>query len=268
MAGLNTETGRKQAKVFEDLESQGTVTPEKMFEQTGVYRGADGKLRYEIDDRNASLIKMPKAGESYSLYQILKFDDLYKEYFKDIVGQGKIYKPLRNIDVKFVKDKDMIATATYQPDSDSIVINLAKMASPAKKDLASGTLGVKARITSSLYMKYNMQFKDEKIFYLVLILTTMLEQSPNYKTLEAKDTIADSDRAKKAYLEDNFIAEAKRNLSLKEIDELKFLELLVYSEYLVNTNNRKALRESIFEYYYLIIVKQMLKELFLILQAT
>ena len=71
MAGLNTETGRKQAKVFEDLEKQGTKSPEKMFEQTGVYRGADGKLRYEIDDRNASLIKMPKAGESYSLYQIL-----------------------------------------------------------------------------------------------------------------------------------------------------------------------------------------------------
>ena len=48
MAGMKTSTGKKQAEdCLRSYKSKGNTTPEELFQETGVYRGQDGKLRYE-----------------------------------------------------------------------------------------------------------------------------------------------------------------------------------------------------------------------------
>ena len=172
MAGLNTPTGQKQARLFEDLEKQGNKSPEELFTETGVYRGQDGKLRYEIDDRNANLKKMPKEGDEYSLYEILQFDDLYKEYFKDITIKGRRYQPIRNVKVRFIKDYKKSFNASYITDTDSILINLENF-KPIK--------GVEEKITSSLLHEIQHAVQRREGFERGTNVTAQLQSSPNYQ---------------------------------------------------------------------------------------
>ena len=87
MIGLNTPIGQKQSEKFLDLEKQSNMSPEQLFKETKVYRGLDGKLRYELDDTNAELknidnlvkdIELKKTNkETITLGKVLAFDDLY-----------------------------------------------------------------------------------------------------------------------------------------------------------------------------------------------
>ena len=125
MAGINTPTGKKQAAIFKELEQRGNKTPEQLFNETGVYRGSDNKLRWEIDDRNASLIDVDMSvGKQYSLSKVLKFDDLYKEYFKNIKVEGVDYQALKNVKVEFISDKKGGYKASYTSERDTIQINM------------------------------------------------------------------------------------------------------------------------------------------------
>lgn len=70
------------------LEKQ-NKTPDEIYLETGVYTGADGKLRAEIDDSNAKIIfdKPYTPGDTpYKLSDILEHDLLYEAYpeFRDI----------------------------------------------------------------------------------------------------------------------------------------------------------------------------------------
>jgi len=143
LIGINTDIGKKQAKIFEELEAQNKFTPEELFEQTGVYRSKrDGKLRYDLDDSNASLkldigdrANLIASGESIRLEELFNFPELYKEYPKanilkkmqnKLTGQ-KTFVPLKDITVKFVRKPELKFNAAYDTDTDSIMINMANM---------------------------------------------------------------------------------------------------------------------------------------------
>ena len=144
MIGLNTPIGRKQSEKFLDLEKKGDMSPEQLFEETKVYRGVDGKLRYELDDTNAELknidnlvkdIELKKTNkETITLGKVLAFDDLYQQYFKEIKTPTFTYKPIKDIEVEFISNSGE-AVATYNPFGDKLRINLdvSKNMSPEKK---------------------------------------------------------------------------------------------------------------------------------------
>tara|TARA_R100000995_G_scaffold13142_1_gene5278 strand:- start:198 stop:2327 length:2130 start_codon:yes stop_codon:yes gene_type:complete len=141
--GLNTATGKKQAKIFNELEAQNKFTPEELFEKTGVYRSnKDGKLRYDLDDSNASLklnlggrANLMESGEPISLGELFDFPDLYKEYgasnvlkkMQDKITGKKTFEPLKDIKVKFIRNPQFKYNAAYDTDTDSITINMANM---------------------------------------------------------------------------------------------------------------------------------------------
>lgn len=141
--GLNTATGKKQAKIFNELEAQNKFTPEELFEKTGVYRSnKDGKLRYDLDDSNASLklnlggrANLMESGEPISLGELFNFPDLYKEYgasnvlkkMQDKITGKKTFQPLKDIKVKFIRKPEFKYNAAYDTDTDSITINMANM---------------------------------------------------------------------------------------------------------------------------------------------
>ena len=143
LIGINTATGKKQAKIFEELEAQNKFTPKELFERTGVYRSnRDGKLRYDLDDSNASLkldigdrANLIVSGEPIRLEELFNFPELYKEYPEanilkkmqnKLTGQ-ETFVPLKDITVKFVRKPELKFNAAYDTDTDSIMINMANM---------------------------------------------------------------------------------------------------------------------------------------------
>jgi len=140
--GLQTELGKRQAKKFFDLEKNTNKSPEEIFAETGVYRGPDKKLRYELDDRGAKLTKTIKKEfknfnsealkklsvgtvKEFRLEQIFDFDALYKQYDKGILQNNVMYKPIKDLKVEFRKAfMDFDTLGGYDPIEDTIVINL------------------------------------------------------------------------------------------------------------------------------------------------
>ena len=105
-----------------------------LYKATGVYRGADGKLRYAIPMKDATLntdaFKVGNDGnliipEGATLKDILNFQDLFKQYDKkinvDIDGVSKSYKPIGDIKIVRVPKNEMDEVqATYNPNTDEI----------------------------------------------------------------------------------------------------------------------------------------------------
>ena len=119
-AGEGTETGKKQAAIFRELEAQNKYTPEELFLKTRVYRGDDGQLRWEISTADAKLksswekslnfkkdnfnfedeflgITVPEKADGFydsrasmQLSQILDFPTAYKEYY-NVKGVKKYF---------------------------------------------------------------------------------------------------------------------------------------------------------------------------------
>ena len=119
-AGEGTETGKKQAAIFRELEAQNKYTPEELFLKTRVYRGDDGQLRWEISTADAKLksswekslnfkkdnfnfedeflgITVPEKADGFydsrasmQLSQILDFPTAYKEYY-NVKGVTKYF---------------------------------------------------------------------------------------------------------------------------------------------------------------------------------
>ena len=85
MIGAETELGQKQIGLYEKLIKDSKAlggkapTQERLFERTGVYKGSDGKYRFDLDDRDAafnttflknSLVKNPNMkNQPHWLYQ-------------------------------------------------------------------------------------------------------------------------------------------------------------------------------------------------------
>jgi len=269
MAGMNTATGKKQAKLFEELEAKGNTTPEELFQETGVYRGQDGKLRYEIDDRNAGFVKnfKPEVGETYSLSKVLKFDDLYKEYFQNVkvtspdVSGVSVFGALRNVPVKFIDDANKKFkgeyTVSYSPTvgfdlsrkvDDSITINLhtfKDILDPVKK---------RESIISTLLHEVQHAVQRREGFRTGGSALGELIKSPKYNDyLQAKKTVENSQTRRKQYVEDNLENEIKSNIFNKKQkdDFLKSVdgEILLLSDYSLKPKERKGITQAIIEGY-------------------
>ena len=269
MAGMNTATGKKQAKLFEELEAKGNTTPEELFQETGVYRGQDGKLRYEIDDRNAEFVKnfKPEVGETYSLSKVLKFDDLYKEYFQNVkvtspdVSGVSVFGALRNVPIKFIDDANKKFkgeyTASYSPTvdfdlsrkvDDFITINLnpfKDILDPVKK---------RESIISTLLHEVQHAVQRREGFRTGGTASGELIKSPKYNDyLQAKKTVENSETRRKQYVEDNLEDEIKPNIfNKKQKDD--FLtnidnEIMLLSEYSLKPKERKDLTQAIIQGY-------------------
>jgi|9_EtaG_2_1085328.scaffolds.fasta_scaffold04890_2 hypothetical protein len=154
MIGLNTPQGRAAVKEYTVAQSKfPDISNEELFQRTGVYKGRDGKFRYELDTTNAKLIgrnfkrvddssgSWDSLGGSYirldnkdaTLGDILNFDSLYKEYSKDLSipvkgrdQEFKIFKPIKDIKIVRLEDapfptKDT-TQAAYSAADDTIYI--------------------------------------------------------------------------------------------------------------------------------------------------
>ena len=152
--GLNTAAGKKGYTDYIGVETEamgGTYTPERyrklsltekdrLYKETGVYRGSDGKVRYKISTADAqleigtlnkySIIEGGKnivpsfnakniPSEGLTLKEVLNHADLYKQYPDDIANATKRteytksvqYGLIENIKVKnfdtYIKEKNL-----------------------------------------------------------------------------------------------------------------------------------------------------------------
>ena len=211
MAGGNTPTGKIQQEKFLQLEEQGGKTPEQLFDETGVYRGEDGKLRWEIDDRDAELLDVDlSAGKKYSLSNLLKFDDLYKEYYKTINVDGVDYQALKNVEVEFISDTKTGARAVYNHDRDLIQINVADL------DKFSSELR-KQQITSSLLHEIQHAIQRREGFSYGSSITGELKNSPNYEEyVDAVEFLKGINKKRENFVSDNIIPHLKQGVNQKE----------------------------------------------------
>ena len=141
--GLNTEIGRIAAGAYRDLEKKTLggfdYSPERyknldnkvkddLYQETGMYRGRDGKLRYKIPTADAQMnngyLKESKIlddggnfntdyipAEGLSLKQIVNFEDLYRQYrnTRSNKRQGSDPKGTQYINLEDIKIKNFDA---------------------------------------------------------------------------------------------------------------------------------------------------------------
>jgi hypothetical protein len=165
--GAETELGQKQIGLYEKLIKDSKAlggkapTQERLFERTGVYKGSDGKYRFDLDDRDAafnttflknSLVKNPNMKNqpillsgnivSYSglnpklfnLREVLDFDSLYKQYGKTLKVGDKAYSNIGNLKVKFTSKTNGVR-GSYSGDTDTITLNITDKDGFRIKDL-------------------------------------------------------------------------------------------------------------------------------------
>ena len=226
MAGGNTPTGKIQQEKFLQLEEQGGKTPEQLFEETGVYRGEDGKLRWEIDDRDAELLDVDlSVGKKYNLSNLLKFDDLYKEYYKTLNVDGVDYQALKNVEVEFVSKKDDYL-ASYNHDKDLIQINLNDI----NKFLSSKENARKEVILSSLLHEVQHAVQRREGFTYGTSIGRELRNSPNYKEYKkAVEFLKDVNTTRKNFVDDNITPHLKQGTNQEKA--------ITYFDNLMNSNN-------------------------------
>ena len=109
-AAARTGDHRRSATAeAESLLEQGFKNRE-VYERTGVFRGADGKLRFEIDDSAASVLKAPSPNTAMRLEDYLTHPELYE-----------LYPSMRGMPVDFKQPKDMDgAGGTFSPSNQRI----------------------------------------------------------------------------------------------------------------------------------------------------
>jgi hypothetical protein len=167
MIGAETELGQKQIGLYEKLIKDSKAlggkapTQERLFERTGVYKGSDGKYRFDLDDRDAAfnttflenaLVKNPNLKNpptllsgsivSYSglnpklfnLREVLDFDSLYKQYGKTLKVGDKAYSNIGNLKVKFTSKTNGVR-GSYSGDTDTITLNITDKDGFRIKDL-------------------------------------------------------------------------------------------------------------------------------------
>jgi len=165
--GVETELGQKQIASYEKLIKDSKVlggkppSPQRLFERTGVYKGSDGKYRYDLDDRDAefntsflekSLVKNPNMKNPpimlsnsivsyrhlqpklFTLREVLDFDSLYKQYPKTLKVKDKVYSNIGNVKVKFISGKSG-TRGSYDGDTDTITLNITDSSGQQITDL-------------------------------------------------------------------------------------------------------------------------------------
>jgi len=107
-----SRTGEKRRSAITEAESlfeQGFKNRD-VYERTGVFKGADGKLRFEIDDSAASVLDAPLPNTAMRLEDYLTHPELYE-----------LYPSMRGMPVDFKQPKDMDgAGGTFSPSNQRI----------------------------------------------------------------------------------------------------------------------------------------------------
>ena len=153
IVGTQTETGRKAEAIYDDLVAKGVTDPKEIFKKTGGgYVGSDGKFRFDLDDRDAVLKKNPKdfkfdvdsdgkvlETKTITLNNILKYDSIYKEYFKKLKIDGQEFDALKNIKVilNYGSDTEDVLSGSktlgfYNLNKDYIQLNMKNLVSPTR----------------------------------------------------------------------------------------------------------------------------------------
>ena len=128
---------------------------QKLFSETGVYRGRDGKLRYKLDTRGVTLktenftvtdpdLETLEVKENATLGDIINFEDLFKQYYKsatqhavrkDDLKNPIVYGRLRDIKIEKVPAEDTTTAASYDPIRDVISISSDRTQSQLTTDI-------------------------------------------------------------------------------------------------------------------------------------
>lgn len=83
-----------------------------VYDRTGVFRGADGKLRFEIDDKASSVLDVVHGGTSMRLEDYLTHPELYD-----------LYPSMRGMPVDFKPRQDMLGVrGSFSPSSQRITL--------------------------------------------------------------------------------------------------------------------------------------------------
>jgi len=145
--GTQTDAGKKAEAIYDDLIAKGVTDSKEIFKKTGGgYVGSDGKFRFDLDDRDAVFKKDPDnikfdedsegnilQTKTILLNNILKYDQLYKEYFQRINVGGKDYKALKNIKVVLdYADTGDNTLGFYRSADDTIHLNMKNLIDPRR----------------------------------------------------------------------------------------------------------------------------------------
>ena len=146
MIGTNTGAGRQAVDEYDAMKAADPDMDEaELFAQTGVYMGADGKPRFELDTTDARLSTIAddadelvpitqtiSAGDTVNLEQLLDFRSLFDAYDKKFYDNIKLDfvspTPLTGVKVEFVKDLD--ARGSYSYTTGNIKVNAELLDDP------------------------------------------------------------------------------------------------------------------------------------------
>ncbi len=147
------------------LEDVGKATSEEIRQQTGWYRGYDGKWRYEIDDSNCELIENPNL-EKHE-------DEFVGTYFtgkvSDVLNHRDLFEAYPQLkDIKIViQPTDVGLRGRYEGGSDKyIILNIELFKRHTKEYddiIKNGTTEIKNIEQTPEYKEYNKWYEDEKL---------------------------------------------------------------------------------------------------------
>lgn len=137
------------AKLFEQLEKKG-VAAERAWKETGTFRGVDGKLRQEIDDRSAFFpgVGLPNGREYNTLGQTIFHPQQRKAYpdlsnaltqtrvGKDRVGSYEAASP--ETATTYGREEEIIAQGQNRPEIRSTLLHEMQHAIQEREGFATG----------------------------------------------------------------------------------------------------------------------------------
>jgi len=146
MIGTNTGAGRQAVDEYDAMKAADPDMDEaELFAQTGVYMGADGKPRFELDTTDARLstvssaddelvpiVQTISAGDTVNLEELLDFRSLFDAYDKKFYDSTKLDfvspTPLTGVKVEFVEDLN--ARGSYSYTTGNIKVNAELLDDP------------------------------------------------------------------------------------------------------------------------------------------
>ncbi|MBQ8504542.1 MAG: hypothetical protein IJ491_09755 [Clostridia bacterium] len=162
-AGIKARThDLKSLNQADRLEDVGKASSEEIRQQTGWFRGYDGKWRYEISDRDMEMIENPKLERvdgdvtyfTGKVGDILKHDKLFEAY-----------PEIKDVNI-IIQPTEIGVEGTYQPKSNYITLNIKLFERYTKEYsdfvFSRGEEAKKIEQTPE-YKEYNKWYTDKKL---------------------------------------------------------------------------------------------------------
>ena len=164
ISGINARTANSSMLLRAEHMLNAGADSETVRQETGWYKGYDGKMRFEIDDSKSELIDNPdlekhdKDGTTYftgKLADILNHEDLYEAY-----------PQLRNVNI-IIQETEPGTRGIYQPNSNYLTLSLELFKRHTKEYEAYLNGDRKAEIErieqTPEYREYNKWYEDEEL---------------------------------------------------------------------------------------------------------